>query len=545
MALGERTFFGVATSLVAVLLTFGLSLESLARQQVVYEIGGEQQDDRLGDSVSGAGDVNADGFDDFIAGAPNSDRNGQNSGFVRIHSGIDASVLYYYEGNSGDKLGESSAGIGDIDGDGYGDFIIGSPSRDHGAKNNVGRAYVRSGLDGSIIFLYQGVNEGAEIGRSVSGGGDANNDGHCDFIVGSTEGAAWIRSGLDGGLLHALVGHTEGVRPGWAVSGAGDVNGDGHDDAVCGFYLWQSDSGILEVYSGLDGSVLFFDTGAAAGHNLGFSVSGAGDVNRDGYDDVIGGAPAYGFGYGTARVYRGNTWVLQHEFDEQWSSFGRSVSGAGDINNDGHSDVVVGAPNAHVGGGVWAYSGQNGASIFAIEALISNDALGRSVSGAGDVDDDGFSDIIAGAPVTRFNGNDQSGAVLVVSGDECGTIRELSGGCVGSGGFTPDLSLEGCMVVGGQATIRLENGPGGAPAALLMSINPGFTQFPNGCGLALALPATLFVVGPLSGSGPGDGSWFTATSVPNLPGFRFFVGAVIKDGGNTLTSNALDVEIAL
>jgi hypothetical protein len=249
-----------------------------------------------------------------------------------------------------------------------------------------------------------------------------NNDGFADVIIGAPEadpngidraGSAYVYSGADGSLLHQFDGVDQVDFLGESVSGAGDVNNDGFADVIIGARGAEPNgliyAGSAYVYSGADGSLLHQFDGEAVMDYLGTSVSGAGDVNNDGFADVIIGAPLAdpnGIDWaGSAYVYSGADGSLLHQFDGEAEGdyFGQSVSGAGDVNNDGFADVIIGAPNADPNGideagSAYVYSGADGSLLHQFDGEAEGDYFGQSVSGAGDVNNDGFADVIIGAP---------------------------------------------------------------------------------------------------------------------------------------------------
>ena len=198
---------------------------------------GDSLGDEFGISVDSAGDVNGDGRTDLIIGATGDDNNGSRSGSARVLSGVDGSLIYMFDGDMFDRLGDSVRGAGDVNGDGRDDVIVGLPG-----DGNIGSARVLSGVDGSILYTFNGDSYGEQFGATVDGLGDVNGDGRADLIVGVSNesnngsgiGSARVFSGLDGSILYTFDGDSDFDRFGTSVSGAGDVNGDGLDDFIIG-----------------------------------------------------------------------------------------------------------------------------------------------------------------------------------------------------------------------------------------------------------------------------------------------------------------------
>ena len=314
---------------------------------LLYQNNGDSTGDEFGTSVSRAGDVNGDGKADFIVGAPFANTGGQTVGSAYVYSGADGTLIYRMDGaTSGDKFGSAVSGAGDVNGDGRDDFIVGSPKADPPGKNNAGRAYVFSGTDGSLLHQKDGGAASDQFGISVSGVGDADGDGKGDFIVGanfadpggvSLAGSAYIYSGANGLLLYQKTGDAAQDLFGAAVSAAGDVNGDALGDFIVGAWganVPLSNAGSAYVFSGADGSLLYQKTGDAVGANFGLSVSAAGDVDRDGRGDFIVGAqgtdPSAGLtDAGSAYVFSGADGRLLYRKDGAAAGdrFGFSVGG--------------------------------------------------------------------------------------------------------------------------------------------------------------------------------------------------------------------------
>src|SRR3989338_4827622 len=207
--------------------------------------------------------------------------------------------------------------------------------------------------------------------------------------------------------LHEFNGTSVDERFGISVEGAGDIDRDGYGDIIVGI-MWNDhngqDSGSAVIYSGRTGAILHQFYGYAAGDWFGDSVSGAGDVNRDGYPDVIIGAAQYNMGTnpgpGKAYVYSGFDWSLLYTFfgEAVGNIFGHSVHGAGDVNNDGYEDLLVGAQfnsrNGAYAGAAYVFSGRDGSSLYSIYGQNPGDGLGYQVNSASDINQDGYDDFL-------------------------------------------------------------------------------------------------------------------------------------------------------
>ena len=503
-----------------------------------------------GVSVSTAGDVNGDGFDDVVVGAHGANDGagasyvvlGTDSGFA---STINLSTLGGANGFRLDGVAEPhDAGIsvsdaGDVNGDGLGDVIVGAYRAGDsyagasyvvfGASSGFSAAASFSSLDGSNGFELRGVAANDRSGRAVSSAGDVNGDGFGDVIIGAFRaapggpysGASYVVFGQASGLASSVnLSTLDGVsgfklsgvafeRSGRAVSAAGDVNGDGFDDVIVGAYrsfvnggvsgasyvVFGSSSGFasnLEL-SALDGVDGFRLDGAAAGDYAGTSVGGAGDVNGDGFDDLIVGArfadPNNVSGSGASYVVFGKSSGFASTVNlstldgangfrldgvAAYDESGNAVGAAGDVNGDGFDDLIVGArsadPNGADSGASYVVFGRasgfassillstlDGTSGFKLSGVAADDRSGYSVSGAGDVNGDGFDDLIVGARNADPNGISKSGASYVVfGGDFTGAVTFL--GTSGADSLVGTSAAE--TFVSGQGNDTITGGGG-------------------------------------------------------------------------------------
>jgi hypothetical protein len=413
----------------------------------------------VGSVVAGAGDVNGDGYDDVIIGAPDYGWYSAYAGVAYLFAGSASGIpdgdpttaMATIESDQANAyLGTSVAGAGDVNRDGYADVIVGAPNYDHG-ETDEGAAFVflgsasgiASGNPASATAMLESDRESARLGTGVAGAGDLNGDGFDDVIAGAPHydsdpqtlgtGAAFVFVGSAGGLVGstpATAAVEFGASETWygglasSVAGAGDVNGDGYDDVIVGEPTWVTDAErgrVMVLHGGpLIGVVSRLASGQAGGH-FGMTVAGAGDVNGDGFDDVIVGAPWYDAGQtdeGAAFVFLGSavgvrsgnleTAAARLESDQAGAQLG-SVAGAGDVNGDGYDDVIVaawgydsgqtneGAAFVFLGSATGIADGNPATAATQIETNWELDGVFGSVASAGDVNGDGYGDVVVGA----------------------------------------------------------------------------------------------------------------------------------------------------
>ncbi len=457
-----------------------------------------------GCAVSGAGDVNADGYEDILIGVPMASGSGVYAGDLRVLSGKDAALLHLQTGDLAfDDLAAAVSDAGDFDGDGFADYVAAAfcpvPS------TNLGYVRAYSGKSGAPLQTWYGTSLQSLVGASISGAGDFDSDGTPDVLVGARyDDTSFLDGGkaevlsVTNGVLFTLLGSKEQALLGYSVSDAGDVNMDGFVDIVIGVPTDGTNgvgAGAVEVYSGKNGSLIHKFLGSAFNHALGRCVSDVGDVNSDGYDDVASASIAqYASFLPYAMVFSGANGTVLHTFGgpNGANAEGEIVSGAGDINSDGHSDVVV--KLVYPISGVVVHSGLDGSELFRRNGEYLADKFGDSISDVGDMNGDGSPEIIVGSPYPGSPDPWLTEYVKVIT-PNCGTIAVVGQGCAGSAPSVPSLTAAGCPVPGGEIALTLANGSFTALPALLV-VGAGTTSLPmaGGCWLLVSPPlATAWV----------------------------------------------------
>ncbi len=545
---------------------------------------GAAPNDGFGSDVADAGDIDGDGLSDAIVGAPGATSFGlQQAGQARVFSGASGAVLLVLNGwNSGDQLGWTVLGLGDLTADGHADVLVGAPYADPGGLDAAGQIRVFSGSNGLVLYLVNGTWAGAVTGKLVLRAGDLDLDGSEDAIAatlpsyffGGTQGEVRALSGDTGQTIyvHAMPPVPSSLN---TLALAGDLDADGVNDWAVGLPELGS-GGTLEVFSGATGSVLASLHGTATtsyGGGFGTVFGPAGDANGDGHGDLAVGIPGAMVNAvasaGEVILYSGADQSILHSLQgtDLYGALGTSLAAAGDVDGDGADDLLVGAPHPAIpaGGGPYGpwwtpngpgeavlFSGATGESLYAISGSSVSDYFGGRVWSFGDLSGDGRSDLIA------------SGPVFPTMGLRCFSYTGIPGGsslfgtgCPGGSGSTPQILAAGGnpFATVGNPTFGafLSGAPPGASALLLMGLSSqAWGSIPLPMSLALfGMPACSLEVS-------ADFGWVLSTNVsgnalaplpipadPGLAGATLYLQWLVADPGPALLPGAMSGALEL
>ncbi len=331
--------------------------------QPLFTVFGEAAGDAFGCSVANVGDVNADGFADFAVGARNNRRIASAAGAAYLFSGRDGARMdAWYSFIGGGHYGHAVCGTQDVDGDGIRDWAAGAPDASYGGSSSGGFVTVLSGRTGDVIYVL--VQGGGAVGSALAGGMDFTGDGVPDLLAGASEadgvsrGAVFLFSGATGARVRSYPSANDYHRMGQAVAALRDLDGDGVPEVVGGAPQGRRSEaitdrqGLVRLFSGASAAVLFTAYGDSDLDQFGAAVANAGDVDGDGKDDFLVGAPngrnQQSVRSGYVRLFSGASRALLAEFYGTTANegFGRSVAGVGNWNRFGETDLGIGRAGA-------------------------------------------------------------------------------------------------------------------------------------------------------------------------------------------------------
>lgn len=396
--------------------------------RIIHELPGEKPGDQFGWVAGNAGDVDADGVNDFIVGAPNVRQQGRATGAIYVYSGKTGSLLFKKLGQPGDLLGYGVDGVGDINGDGHADVVAGAPSTQQGGP---GKVYVFSGKTGAQLSAVTGAAPGDRTGVEASGVGDLDQDGVKDYLAGASrhDGAAGKDAGqviLYSGKTHQPLATLDGERAGDQFGRAAEGYFDqDHALLVVGApKAGPNRTGRAYVYKEHDLKPAFTLDADATGGGFGeMFVSIPGDLNGDKTPDIYVSYwrnRANGGSAGRVYLYSGKDGSQIAAFTGQpGEGFGIGKAEAGDVDGDGYADLIVGAwknsdlaPSA---GKAYLISMKTQKRLKTFTCRTNGDTFGFDSTGLGDVNGDGALDFLITSAYSGVKGP-QSGRVFVISG---------------------------------------------------------------------------------------------------------------------------------
>lgn len=440
-------------SLLCSALLFGIPVVAAGPFQetdvvILYEFHGETIGDGFGWVGANLGDLDGDSAADFATTAPFYGGE-QATGKIYIYSGQTGRLLNEVVGVEGNRLGYSISSAGDVNNDGMADYIV-------GGSGPANRIVVYSGADHTILHdLTTPSGERENFGASVAGAGDVNGDGYADLLVGANRadasatitdtGRIYLLSGSDGSVLWEQVGHSPQGMLGSGLGLVGDVTGDGIPDQVAAAPgAGENGLGEAYVFSGVDGTIRYTlrpTPEATSGGTFGtFFAAGTGDSNADGTPDIFIGDYAAVRGTaadtGRAYLYSGVDGTLLHTFEATADGDGLGPGrGIPDIDNDGYGDVILAAWQASAavskGGQVYLYSGKEHRVLQTVTGTIPEDALGVDALSVGDVNGDNAMDYMLTAVGNDFAGTAVGHVYIVTFQKKAAsvTLQPVLAGC--------------------------------------------------------------------------------------------------------------------
>jgi len=525
--------------------------------RVLHSFFGQAAGDQFGWVSSPIPDLDGDGILEVVITAPFHDAGGANAGRIHLVSGASGGELFHADGGrAGELLGFSARDAGDVDGDSVCDVVAGG----QGSATVPGAARVYSGATGAEIVAIQLGAAGDLFGASVTGIGDVDGDGHADLAVAATRddtagldaGRVYVVSGADGQtVLWTIAGERAGDLFGSSLANLGDVTGDGLPELAVGAANGgPSMRGRAYVYDVARRQLVYTVQPTMSGANFGqYFIASPGDVNGDALPDLYVSDFGDGGGRGKAYVYDGPTGALV------WSRRGQAGDGfgigrgVGDVDGDGFDDLILGSWIANDGalnaGKADIVSGLDGTILTTLTSSTAGENFGFDAHGMGDVDGDGRPDYFVTA-ATHPQGGAARGAAYLIAG---GTPVTSIGTGVGSAGFVPRIALAGCPCVGADLVIDVVDLRAGAWGALFLGTER--IDLPRFGGTLITRPDVLRRFQRSSGpvGEPGLGTASFPVKIPDDPavaGMVLYAQALYVDLGAPRLlsfSNGLEIRV--
>jgi hypothetical protein len=448
---------------------------------------------RLGTTLAPTGDLNNDGVQDYVVGAPRADYSGIDAGHVAAISGATGAVLWTRDGAAGHRWGESIVAIGDLNGDGRQEIAVGAPRVD------TGQVSILNGANGLTVRSFSGdpfTRFGSSIAllRPVGTGPVRLLVSEPGF---STAGRVWLLDPSQPPAASAVWQNSGalGEQIGERLASLGDINGDGTPD-----FLASRSNNRVDVRSGSNGFVLHTFSGAAD-DDFGYAFAGAGDLDRDGKPEIAIGAPGTNIENGAATVYSGATFApLFSLAGSPGARFGEALAAVGDLDGDQWPELAIGAPY-HFQSGL---GGVGRVTVHALTVPATATAFGSSCAGS-----------LAQAPA-------------------------LTTAAAPRLGVSTDLKIQ--QAPANTAVVFAQGVSASQAGALALPFDLGLLGAP-GCALRTSMEATAGAVTNSSGSAV---LIYNVPTTPSLVGFRWFAQGAVLTPANALgllTTNGLDLRV--
>ena len=489
----------------------------------VWRVNGTADSEGIGAYVARVEDLNGDGIADVLAANSEFSSNSlYHNGMVMAISGQTGQILWQTTGaHDNALLGQNAESLPDVNGDGVDDILVLNPDGFGTWLSENGSTVVLSGADGSQLWKFEGLFNGERFGMTWMQVEDMDMDGVGDIVLGSPEadamglpssGHVTALSGANGMMIWQRSGMYMYGRYGETIFDAGDINGDGFGDIVMAspaastgsFWNPLTDNGLVEAISGMGGYPLWVATGSISGAHLGNAMIVAEDVNGDGFKDFLSGSGLADSGNfannGEIMAISGMggypLWSTQGDSND--AHLGTNIRMINDLDGDGVEEVLSWVTYADTGdlinnGSVRAHNGATGAELWRHDGSTNDMRMGDAVTMGDDFDFDGFDDIYVASSEADSNGLADNGRVVGISSG-LGTAFTVSG-----------------LTAGADANLMATGLTPGATAYFLASTaGAGTTYHPRGFPIALKEPIMTIGVATVD----SNGNTSTSVSVP-------------------------------